>query len=199
MANTLSATSMVYCGLVSGYQGEGNTATPENAAEAVANALQSLGAEAVTVVPAVCVYHTDWGCPKGGEPVGAFMLQGNPEGILTLAEKLRVALKQSTLSVGLPEVGTPTVGFAAEVQGDLREIGALWQEAAAEQFAATGTYVSCGIAETGDGQLLISAEANPAFVQDFAAWQAIVATICEKIGAQPRFEQIGFNYLRDAE
>ncbi len=197
--NSFATSSVIFCGLVSGYQGEGNTATPENAAEAVSSALQSLGADGVTVAPAVCVYHTDWGCPKGGEPVGAFMLQGNPEGILKLAENLRVALKQSTLSVGLVGVGSETLGFEAEVEGAILEIGALWQEAAAEQMAVTGTYVSCGIAETGDGKATISAEANPAFVQNLDAWKSIVETICSKVGAQPRFMQIGFNYLQNAE
>lgn len=190
---------MIFCGLVSGYQGEGNTATPENAAAAVSSALQSLGVEGVAVSPAVCVYHTDWGCPKGGEPVGAFMLQGDPQGILKAAESLRVALKQSTLSVGLPQVGAPTIGFIAEAEGNILEIGALWQEAAAKQMAATGTYVSCGIVESKDGKVIISAEANPEFVKDLAAWQHIVELICAEVGATAEFSQIGFNYLKNAE
>lgn len=197
MATNNSATSsVIFCGLVSGYQGEGNTATPENAAAAVSEALENLGVEGVSVKPAVCVYHTDWGCPKGGEPVGAFTLQGDPQGILTAAEALRVALKQTTLSVGLPEVGAKTIGFVAECEGSILEIGALWQEAAAKQMAATGTYVSCGIAETEEGKVLISAEANPEFVQDLVSWQQIVELICEEIGATAEFSQIGFNYLK---
>ena len=77
-SNAMVVSSMVYCGLVSGYQGENNTATPQNAAEAVYAALRG----ARKVYPAVCVYHTDWGCPKGGEPVGAYIASGSPEEIL---------------------------------------------------------------------------------------------------------------------
>lgn len=197
-SESVNKSNVIFCGLVSGYQGEGNTATPENAAEAVAEELKKLGSE-VCVKPAVCVYHTDWGCPKGGEPVGAFVLSGKAQEILATSESLRKALKQSTLSVGLVGVGSETLGFEAEVEGVILEIGALWQEAAAEQMAVTGTYVSCGIAETGDGKATISAEANPAFVQNLDAWKSIVETICSKVGAQPRFMQIGFNYLQNAE
>ena len=70
--------NIIFCGLIAGYQGQGNTATPENAAQAVAEALHTLGVE-TEVKPAVCVYHTDWGCPVGGEPVGAFVLDAPAE------------------------------------------------------------------------------------------------------------------------
>lgn len=190
--------NMIFCGLVSGYQGEGNTATPENAASAVSLALRRLGVD-VSVKPAVCVYHTDWGCPQGGEPVGAFILSGEKTSILAIADALRQNLKQSTLSVAFPEKNGETIGFVAKAGGNIREIGSLWQKAAAEQMAATGTYVSCGIADNGDGTVSISAEANPAFVQDLSAWQKIVATICAEVGAEPIFSTVGFNYLHNAE
>ncbi len=181
--------------MVSGYQGENNTATPQNAATAVKAAL---GGEQ-TVYPAVCVYHTDWGCPLGGEPVGAYRAQGTPAEILAEAEKLRKNLKQTTLSVGLPGYGEPTIGFEANVHMPLLEAGAAWQEAAARYMSETGTYVSCGMAQIGS-QVLISAEANPAFVSDREAWRKIVESICAEIGAEtPSFAEVGFNYLKDAE
>ena len=186
----------IFCGLISGYQGEGNTATPENAAKAVAEALSSLGVQ-TEVQPAVCVYHTDWGCPTGGEPVGAFELNAPAEETLKICEDLRVTLKQSTLTVCLPEKGAKTLGFTAQVQGDLREVGAKWQEAAAAKMAATGTYVSCGIAKGGDA-LIISAEANPQFTPDLQVWKEVVEEICAEVGAEePTFKEVGFNYLHD--
>ena len=194
-SNMVVVSNLVYCGLVPGYQGEGNQATPQNAAEAVSAALGSRH----KVFPAVCVYHTDWGCPLGGEPVGAYRAEGTPEEILNEANKLRQDLKQTTLSVGLSGVGETTVGFEAVAHMPLQEVGAKWQEAAARHFAEQGTYVSCGMAEQGD-EVIISAEANPAFVSDREAWRKIVESICAEIGAEaPSFAEVGFNYLKDAE
>ncbi len=185
--------SLIYCGLVSGYQGDGNTATPQNAAEAVSAALGR------KVLPGVCVYHTDWGCPSGGEPVGAYRAEGTPEEILSEAEKLRKDLRQTTLSVGLPGVGEATIGFEAYAHCSLLEAGAKWQEAAARCMQEKGVYVSCGMAEEGN-HIVISAEANPAFVQDLNTWKEIVKQICVEIGAdEPTFNEVGFNYLKDAE
>ena len=185
--------NLIYCGLVAGYQGEGNRATPQNAAEAVSSALGR------PVFPGVCVYHTDWGCPKGGEPVGAYRAEGSSMEILAEAEKLRKDLKQTTLSVGLQGCGETTIGFEAKVHMSLLEAGANWQEAAARYMVTTGTYVSCGMAEQGD-EIIISAEANPAFVQDLDAWKKIVENICAEIGAENlTFNEVGFNYLKDAE
>ena len=190
--NTMS--TLIFCGLVAGYQGDGNTATPANAAAAVSAALGR-----PVVLPGVCVYHTDWGCPVGGEPVGAYRAIGSAEAILTEAEKLRQDLKQTTLSVGLPGVGQATIGFVAMAHAPLLEVGAKWQEAAARYMQETGTYVSCGMAEEGD-DVVISAEANPAFVQDLESWKEIVQKICAEIGAEePTFSEVGFNYLKDAE
>lgn len=191
--NSNVSSNLIFCGLVPGYQGKGNTATPANAAKAVSTVLGR------KVLPGVCVYHTDWGCPVGGEPVGAYRAEGTPSEILNEAEKLRKDLKQSTLSVALPETGEPTVGFTAVAHAPLLEVGAKWQEAAARHMAVTGTYVSCGIAELGD-ETIISAEANPAFVPDREAWKEIVKNICSEIGAEKlAFSEVGFNYLKDAE
>lgn len=193
--NSNVVSNLVYCGLVAGYQGENNTATPQNAAEAVSAALGGHR----EIFPAVCVYHTDWGCPLGGEPVGAYRAEGTPEQILAEAEKLRQDLKQTTLSVGLPEYGETTVGFEAVAHMPLLEAGAAWQTAAARYFAELGTYVSCGMAQIGD-EVIISAEANPAFVKDLEAWKKIVENICAEIGAEaPSFAEVGFNYLKDPE
>ena len=187
------SSNLIYCGLVPGYQGEGNQATPQNAAEAVSAALGR------PVFPGVCVYHTDWGCPVGGEPVGAYRTEGTATEILDEAEKLRKDLKQTTLSVGLPGYGQSTIGFEAVAHMPLLEAGAKWQEAAARYMSETGTYVSCGMAEQGD-EIIISAEANPAFVQDLEAWKRIVENICAEIGAENvTFNEVGFNYLKDAE
>ena len=147
----------------------------------------------------MCVYHTDWGCPKGGEPVGAYRTEGTAAEILAEAEKLRKDLNQTTLSVALAEVGSPTIGFEAIAHMPLLEAGAKWQEAAARHMAETGTYVSCGMAEKGN-DIVISAEANPAFVQDLVTWKNIVEKICAEIGAEaPSFSEVGFNYLKDLE
>ena len=192
--NNATVSNLIFCGLIAGYQGEKNAATPQNAAEAVAKALGR------DVFPGVCVYHTDWGCPKGGEPVGAYRAEGTYANILEEAEKLRKSLHQSTLSVALQGFGSETVGFEAKAHLPLLEAGVKWQEAAARYMSSTGTYVSCGMAEQGCGDIIISAEANPAFVQDLEAWKKIVKSICAEIGTEePVFKTVGFNYLKDAE
>ena len=187
--------SVVCCGLVAGYQGEGNKATPENAASAVTLALQELGIVLVAG-PAVCVYRTEWGCPVGGEPVGSFRFNGDPSQWLPKMDELRQKLSQTTLSVSIEDHGVPTIGFETHIEGDLLEIGKAWQEAASE-VATADTYVSCGITLTCCGELLISAEANPEFVKDLDEWQNVAKAICKKIGANsPAFYRVGFNYLK---
>lgn len=185
--------NFVLCGVVAGYESENKTA-PEAAAEVVKAALAELGA-IVEVRPAVCVYHTDWGCPVGGEPVGAFQLPVD-EQTLTICEALREKLSQSTLSVCLATEGTPTIGFTAEVEGNLTEVGAKWQECAARLMGTTGTYVSGGLIDNGDGSCTMSAEANPAFVADRDGWAQVVSQLCEELGTEPEFSETKFNYLQ---
>ena len=112
-----------------------------------------------------------------------------------MCEDLRKELKQSTLSVSIPNHGSVTLGFTAQVKGELLEVGQKWQVVAATKMVETGVYVSCGIADNGDGSLTISAEANPEFVQDLETWGNIVRCICKKIGAKPQFDEAYFNYL----
>jgi len=182
----------IFCGVQAGYQGVASV-TPKTAAKAVEDALrrQRLSPR---VFPAVCVYHTDWGCPVGGEPVGAFRLP--VEGALEVCEKLRKELRQTTLSVCLPTEGAPTTGFTAVVKGNLHEVATRWQHAAAELMAQTGTYVSGGLVDNGDGTCCMTAEANPAFVPDLEAWKKVVVEISSKLGTKPNFEETFFNYLK---
>jgi len=59
--------------------------------------------------PGSVIYHTDWGCPVGGESVVVLSGSANPtfvknlnawkETVLKLARQLKKELKQSTLSV----------------------------------------------------------------------------------------------------
>lgn len=191
--NSNMMSNYIFCGVVAGYQSD-NKLQPTTAAKAVKNAMAAIGAPNTEVRPAVCVYHTDWGCPVGGESVGAFQLPA--EGALALCEELRQWLNQSTLSVCLPTEGTPTIGFTAVVEGELLTVGAQWQSAAAELMSKTGTYVSGGLVDNGDGSCTMSAEANPAFVPDREAWCEVVRQLCKALGAEPQFAEIRFNYLQ---
>jgi len=182
----------IFCGVQAGYQGVASV-TPKTAAKAVEDALRRQRLSPL-VYPAVCIYHTDWGCPVGGEPVGAFRLPA--KGALKVCEELRKELKQTTLSVSLPTEGTPTIGFTAVVKGNLVEVGAHWQEVAAELMSKTGTYISGGLVDNGDGSCTMSAEANPAFVPDREVWQGVVIELSSKLGAKPNFEETFFNYLK---
>lgn len=183
--------NLVFLGLVPGYQGSSNKSTPEVAASAIAAVVDR------RVYPSVCIYHTDWGCPVGGEPVGAFevIFDGGAEELEKL-DGYRRAFQQSTLSVPMKE-GEETIGFIAEVEGDLSTVGRKWQHAAAVAMEAGHPYVSCGIAEIADGRLLVEAEANPEFVQNLDEWEKTAKQICCEIGVEPQFFEVGFNYLKD--
>ncbi len=189
-----SKSSYILCGVEAGYQGVASV-TPKAAAKAVESALRRQGVSP-RVYPAVCIYHTDWGCPVGGEPVGAFCLHLPAEGALEVCESLRKELRQTTLSVCLPTEGAPTIGFTAVVKGNLCEVGSRWQALAAELMSKTGTYISGGLVDNGDGSCTMSAEANPAFVPDREAWQRVVEELTSNLGTKPDFGETFFNYLK---
>ncbi len=176
-------TKLIFCGVVAGYQGEDNTVTPELAAKIVAKELSEMGITR-NVLPAVSVYHTDWGCPVGGEPVGAFKLKRISVRSIVMAEKLRKKLKQSTLTVAGTSIGTPSIGFVAKTAGYLREVAKIWQNKAAELMCKKGVYVSCGMADNGDGTITISAEANPLFTNSLMLWREVAEELLDTINAE---------------
>ena len=63
----------------------------------------------VIAQPGAVIYHTDWGCPVGGESVVVLSGSANPtfvkdmeqwkETVVKLAKQLKKQLKQSTLSI----------------------------------------------------------------------------------------------------
>ena len=193
-SNILS--KIILCGVTAGYESDNNL-KPKTAAKAVKNALAAIGAPNTEVRPAVCVYHNDWGCPVGGEPVGAFQLPA--EGALTICKKLREKLEQSTLSVCLPTEGEPTIGFTATVSRKLLTVGARWQKIAAELMRETGTYISGGLIDNGDGTCTMSAEANPAFAPHIEIWRNVVEMLCKELGTQPEFAETKYNYLQKSQ
>jgi hypothetical protein len=154
------------------------------------------------VFPGRVVYHADWGCPVGGEVVGAVFAEGDHATLVSRFEAVRTALKQTTLSVATePGIGEATTGFIADLgEGDLSTVATRWQEVAAECFGVTGTYVSGGVFEIG-GRVFAMAEGNPAFVTDIEAWKGIVSEVVGAVdsGAKPVFRAVGFNYLKEAE
>lgn len=191
-------TKLIFCGIIPGYM-EDYQVRPEEAQRIVAKILSKvIGKEKIPkILPAVVIYHTDWGCPVGGEGAGAFQLDDCPAAI-EVAERLRKRLKQTTLTVPNRTEGKPTIGFTAKAYGELKNIARLWQIKAAELMKERGYYISCGMADNGDGTITISAEANPIFCSSFSQWQEIAEELLKTVNASViAFEEVYFKYLSD--
>lgn len=199
MNNIFSTTSthIAFAGVNPGYMGEAVAVTSSaRAAELVTSALAEVGITG-RVFPGRTVYYTGWGCPQGGEACGAVLAEGDATGLVPRFDALRRTLRQTTLSVAAAGVGTPTIGFWADLgEGDLDAVARRWQEVAAEQFDATGTYVSGGVFAA-EGRVFAAAEANPAFVKDPGAWTDIVRQVVNSVAsaAEVTFREVGFSYL----
>jgi len=118
MAKTLSFKLTI--GVNEGY-GHNNEA--QNPTQVVATEWQKIAAEhfsetgryiSAVISPSVVVYHTEWGCPVGGETTVDISGSANPEfvhnieewrlDVLKVAKELKKVLKQSTLVVEFHEV-----------------------------------------------------------------------------------------------
>ena len=110
-------------GIEAGYGHDMAGVTEVEAVNKVAALWQQLAAEefnnsgiyvSAVVKPAAAVYHTDWGCPVGGEAVVEIAGAANPqfvqdldawkEAVIRLAQKLKIELKQTTLSIEFSEI-----------------------------------------------------------------------------------------------
>ena len=119
MAKTIKFSVVV--GVVAGYGH--NNEVESDATEIVAKVWQKAAAEyfAATniyvsgvVTPGKVVYHTDWGCPVGGEVVAVVSGSANPQftedleawkqAVIAVAKAVKTELKQSTISVEFQEV-----------------------------------------------------------------------------------------------
>ena len=108
----------IVVGIEAGYEHDVAGVANNEAVKYVAVLWQELAAEefeksgvyvATVTSPGAVVYHRDWGCPEGGESVAILSGSANPqfipdadkyrEAVLRIAKKLKVELKQSTLSV----------------------------------------------------------------------------------------------------
>jgi len=109
-------------GVVAGYHHE-NGVTPATAADMVAEAWQEAAADhfaaagiyiSAVVEPSKTVYHTDWGCPVGGEVTATVSGTANPafvqdmaawkQAVLTVVKAVKAKLQQSTVAVEFVEV-----------------------------------------------------------------------------------------------
>ena len=118
MAKTLSFKMTI--GVNEGY-GHNNEA--QNPVKTVATEWQKIAAEhfsetgryvSAVLSPSTVVYHTQWGCPEGGETTVDISGSANPEfvfnieewrlDVLKITKELKKVLKQSTLVVEFHEV-----------------------------------------------------------------------------------------------
>jgi hypothetical protein len=152
------------------------------------------------VFPGRVLYPRDRGCPEEGEAIGAVFATSSFPNLMTSFNKIRLDLKQSTVSVITPpDSGVRMTGFVVALgQGNLREIAHQWPEIAADQYNRSGFHVSAALYETGP-EIFAQAEANPTRISDLGAWrtnaQAIIKAI--KPDAEPVFRSVGYHYLKD--
>ena len=119
MAKTIKFSIAI--GVVAGYGH--NNEVGESAVDIVAKAWQKAAADyfATTgvypsgvVTPGKVVYHTDWGCPAGGETVAVISGSANPqftedmaawkEAVIAVAKAVKAELQQTTVSIEFQEV-----------------------------------------------------------------------------------------------
>jgi len=121
MAQTLRFSATF--GVVAGYGHSNENLTPAAAQSIVAEAWQKAAAVVFAdrgiyvssvVVPSKTVYHTDWGCPVGGEVTAAVSGEANPEftpdmaawkeAVVAVAKLVKAELQQSTVSLTFSQV-----------------------------------------------------------------------------------------------
>jgi len=157
--------------------------------------------------PALVVYDPQLQCPTGGELAVAVTSSGSVSDAAIMAEQLRSRLQQSSLSVSgaAGQENVLTRGLKIRAQGDLAAIASLWQEKATDVKNETGIYVSAGIYDTGDGNVIIQGEANPRYFpsdDDKHAWEKAAADVIGRVSSElgypltASFRSLGFHYLR---
>lgn len=190
----MTTSKFIFCGVQPGYHNISKF-TPETATKIVSDLLSAKKIN-IPVYSALAVYPYDRGCPVGGEPVAAFQLSGSCEKILNTAEYLRNSLNQVTLNVPLPKHGQTSMGFTASVIGNLFEVGCAWQKIAKQYQLSSNIHVSTGIVDFGNGQLLLSADANPKNIPDLSLWKNIAMDIFQELKiSSPSFHHIGYNFV----
>jgi len=119
MAATMSFSATI--GVVEGYHHKNDGVS--SAAEIVAAEWQKAAAVVFTrtgiyisgvVVDSKTVYHTDWGCPVGGETTATVSGEANPaftqdlaawkEAVVAVVKEVKASLKQSTVAVSFRQV-----------------------------------------------------------------------------------------------
>lgn len=184
----------IFCGVKPGFHNI-TEFTPSMAAEIVSALLKKRGVH-VPVYRGLVIYPYERGCPKGGEPVAAFNLEGEADDILEIGEFLREELKQVTLNIPIIGYGMPTVGFVAEAVGNIADLGRKWQEAAKRYMLSGGIHVSVGLVDVGENSITLSADANPCNIKDLDEWKNIAQQIFNDLGwANPVFQNVGYNFL----
>lgn len=205
-------TAVMFVGVSAGYgNSEAEVLSPEAAHNKVRDAISKIRAfnkndkNTYHVYSGLAVYRKENGCPDGGEPVAAVITAGDVGAAINLAEALRVALNQSTVTVASYNNGhgKKTIGFYARVNGDLRAVAHLWQDAADTFFNDTGIELTCGLYLNGT-QLVMQGELNPDHGDNPDDWKTHINAVIEKLGKKlskditVQFRNAGFTYLTKA-
>lgn len=191
-----------FVGVNSGYCGDDITIKSPSDAVLKINNIVTFTAD---VYAGYAIYSTDYGCPNGGEPIGAVFSRAVNKNDWVKFNHLRKKLKQTSLAIvsESSNQGIETDSFTICLgKGDLEQLAIKWQILAQNQ-KNRGKLFICGAIYIRNDLIYAQAEVNPNkessnFINDVTKWKADAISLMAELSKNQslEFRKVGFRYLR---